>query len=341
MKKVLFFLIVLFQTLDYSQVVGTPYVTPPVEMQRLILDQVGVSPSFAFSTRKLRADYLGFAIRLRRSTDNAEVDITFDTDGIISDNSVAKIAVAGTSGLAVNSTLTLASFRSGATLYVSIWYDQGTNGYNGTQSTTSRQPIFSLGVAGSTNQYASLIFTGTSKHNVTVNQTMPVLLGSGLRGSVMMLAKIQAGNTTNNSFGASDTSDNNKRWSVHMNWPDNNNYTYTDFGSSSDASRQFLNDATVGFNKLKQYTMIRSTTNKTVKLSGEIKQNNITLSVQSITWSAGSTFGVGMTTGALDTSFNQNGFTGNIPEFILFPDALTAGQYGLMENNQILFWGAF
>ena len=87
--------------------------------------------------------------------------------------------------------------------------------------------------------------------------------------------------------------------------------------------------------------MIRSTTNKTVKVSGITRQNNIALGVQSVTWSAGSTFGVGLTTGALDTSFNQNGFTGNIPEFILFPEPLSQCQYGLLENNQIAFWGAY
>ena len=341
MKKGIVFLIILFQTLVYSQVVGTPYITPPVQLQRLILDQVGVTPSFAFSTRKLREGYTGFAVRIRRSSDNAQADVAFDTNNVVSDNSILTVAVAG-GGLAVDNTLTLASFRSGgSTLFVTIWYDQGINGYHGTQNTTSRQPVFSLGVAGSTNQYASLVFTGTAKHNVTVNQTMPVLLGSGLRGSVMMLARIQAGVTSNNSFGHSDIADNNKRWSAHMNWPDNNSYTYTDFGSSTDASRNFLNDATVGFNKLKQYIMIRSTTNKTVKVSGITRQNNIALSVQSITWSAGSTFGIGLTTGALDTSFNQNGFTGNIPEFILFPEPLSQSQYSTLENNQILFWGAF
>jgi hypothetical protein len=340
MKKNIVLLLIFFQTLGYSQVVGTPYVTPPVEMQRFSLDQVSITPSFAFSTRKLREGYAGFALRIRRSTDNAEADVAFDTNNVVSDNSTLTVAVAG-GGLVVGNTLTLASFRSGSTLFVTIWYDQGSNGYNGTQSTTSRQPVFSLGVAGPSNQYTSLVFTGPSKHNVTVNQTMPVLLGSGLRGSVMMLARVQAGVTTNNSFGHSDIADNNRRWSAHMNWPDNNNYTYTDFGSSTDASRNFLNDATVGFNKLKQYTMIRSTTNKTVKVSGITRQNNIALSVQSITWSAGSTFGLGLTTGALDTSFNQNGFTGNIPEFILFPEPLSQSQYSTLENNQILFWGAY
>lgn len=340
MKKNVVLLFILYQTLVYAQVVGTPYITSPVEVNRLVLDQMGINPSFAFSTRKLRTDYLGFAIRLRRSTDNAQVDVSFDTNGVVSDNSIVKIAVSGTSGLAVNSTQTLASFRSGATLYVTIWYDQGTNGYNGVQTNTTRQPVFSLGVAGLTNQYASLVFTGTSKHNVTVNQTLPVLLGSGLRGSIMMLAKIQAGVSTNNSFGYSDVSDNNKRWSAHMNWPDNNNFTYTDLGSSNDGLRNFQNDATVGFNKFKQYTIVRNTTNKIVRVSG-LNKNNSNLNVQSVTWSAGSTFGVGLTTGSLDTSFNQNGFTGNIPEFILFPEPLTISQYSIFENNQIVFWGCY
>jgi hypothetical protein len=242
-------------------------------------------------------------------------------------------------GLAVGNTLTLASFRSGSTLFVTTWYDQGSNSYHGTQNTTSRQPVFSLGVAGPANQYASLVFTGTSKHNVTVNQTLPVLLGSGLRASVMMLARVQAGVSTNNSFGHSDISNNNIRWSTHMNWPSDNNM-YTDLGSSSDGIRSFLNDATVGFNIYKQYTIVRNTTNKIVRVSG-INKNNSNLSVQSVTWSAGSTFGVGLTTGSLDTGFNQNGFTGNIPEFILFPEPLTLAQYWLLENNQISFWGSF
>ena len=338
MKNLFLVLILFVSTISNAQFVGTPYITPPAELQRLILDQVGVTPSFAFSTRKLREGYTGFALRIRRSTDNAQADVAFDTNNVVSDNSTLTVAVAG-GGLDIGNTLTLASFRSGSTLFVTIWYDQGSNGYNGTQSTTSRQPVFSLGVAGPANQYASLVFTGTSKHNVTVNQTMPVLLGNGLRGSVMMLARIKAGVTTNNSFGHSDIADNNRRWSAHMNWPSDNNM-YTDLGFTTDGTRSFLNNATVGFDRNKQYTIVRNTTNKIVRVSG-INRNSINQSVQSVTWSAGSTFGVGLTTGSLDTDFNQNGFTGNIPEFILFPEPLSQSQYSTLENNQILFWGAF
>lgn len=318
-----------------AQVVGTPYL---ITDSRPILDQLSIAPSFAFSTRKLREGYTGFALRIRRSTDNAQADVAFDNTSIVSDNSIVTVAVAG-GGLAVGNTLTLASFRSGSTLFVTTWYDQGTNGFHGVQSTTSRQAVLSLNVIGSSNQYASLVFTGTSKHNVTVNQTMPVLLGNGLRGSVMMIGNVQNGTSTNNSFGHSDISDQGIRWSTHMNWPDGTNQMYTDLGSM-EATRSFLNDGSVGLGRNKQYTIIRATSSKIVRVSG-IDRNNTPLGLTSRTWSAGSTFGVGLTTGSLDVSFNQNGFTGNIPEFILFPEPLTTGQFTLVENNQILFWGAY
>lgn len=336
-KTIILAFLLLFVKICFAQVVGTPYIISTTELQRPILDQLGIIPSFAFSTRKLRSDYSGFALRIRRSSDNAQADVAFNANNVVSDNSILTIAVAG-GGLTVGNTLTLASFRSGSTLFVSTWYDQGTNAYHGEQATTERQPVFSLAVVGSASQYASLVFTGTSKHNVTVSQTLPVLLGSGLRGSVMMIAKIQSGVSSNNSFGHSDINDNTKRWMAHMNRETDSNM-YTDLGSSTDLNRNFLNDASIGLNALKQYTIVRNTTNKIVRVSG-ISRNNSPQNIQSLTWSAGSTFGVGLTTGSLDTSSNQNGFTGNIPEFILFSEPLTLAQYGLLENNQILFWGA-
>ena len=134
MKKITFILGLLFVLNAEEQFVGTPYITPDT---RPILDQLGVTPSFAFSTRKLREGYTGFALRVRRSTDNAQADVAFDNTSIVSDNSIVTVAVAG-GGLAVGNTLTLASFRSGNTLFVSIWYDQGANGYHGVQATTAR-----------------------------------------------------------------------------------------------------------------------------------------------------------------------------------------------------------
>lgn len=321
----------------HAQFVGTPYIVPIDN--GLLLDKVGVTPSFAFSTRKLRAAYTGPALRLRRSTDNSQVDVRFDTNGVVSGNSLVSVSVVGTSSLTVGQSLTLSDYIGTAQLYVTVWWDQGTNYYNGQQSNTARQPLFTLNSAGASNQYASLQFTGTLKHNVTVNQTLNTLLTSGIRGSIFLNAKVQNGTSTNNSFGHSDTADNNIRWSAHMNWPDGTNQTYTDFGSM-EGTRNFTNDANVGLNKYKQYTMIRLSSSKIVRVSG-VDKNNTNLSLTSRTWKANSTFGVGLTTGSLDVSFSQNGFTGNMSEFVLFNTDLTAAQFQLLEQNQLSFWGSY
>jgi hypothetical protein len=55
------------------RVLSSAAVAPP------ILDQIGVASAAAYSLRKLRAAYTGSAIRVRRSTDNAEANIGFAT----------------------------------------------------------------------------------------------------------------------------------------------------------------------------------------------------------------------------------------------------------------------
>jgi hypothetical protein len=334
MKKSIVLLFIVFQSFVQAQVVGTPYVTPPVELQRLILDQVGVTPSFAFSTRKLREGYTGFALRIRRSTDNAEADVAFDINNVVSDNSTLTVAVAG-GGLVVGNTLTLASFRSGSTLFVTIWYDQSTNGFNGVQATLARQPVFSLGVAGLSNQYASLVFSGLSNpQSVIVNQPMQVLLGNvtsgmGLRGTMGLIAR-PTSNSSQFSFGYSTGA---VRWSAHMNWVDGN--CYVDLGDASDINRSFVNGSRL--NVYKQYLFIRGNTTKTMRVSGLSQGNNLTVNLNS--GLSGGSFGVG--NAVVTPTVSPIGFSGNIPEFILFPEPLTVAQYGLFENNQISFWGSF
>lgn len=334
MKKIIFFLLSFIPTLVNAQVVGTPYITLPVVLERPILDQIGATPSFAFSTRKLRDGYNGFAVRVRRSTDNAQVDVSFDTNGIISDNSTVKIAVSGTSGLAVNSTLTLASFRSGATLYVTIWYDQGANGYHAVQATVAKQPVFSMASAGGGNQYASLLFSGLSNpQSVIVDKSMEILLGNvtagmGLRGTLAFIAKTTS-NSEQFSFGYSTGS---IRWSAHINWSDGN--CYVDLGTSTDGVRAFSNGTRV--NLYKNYMFIRGNNFKTMRASGISLLNNGAMGNNA--GLSGGAFGVG--NAVVSPTASTIGFTGNIPEFILFPEPLTVAQYWLLENNQIIFWGA-
>ena len=76
----------------------------------------------AYSLRLLTANYGGYAIRVRRSNDNAELDIGFTALG----------------GLDTSALTTFVDVHSG---FVTTWYDQSGNGFNAVQTTAANQPV--------------------------------------------------------------------------------------------------------------------------------------------------------------------------------------------------------
>jgi hypothetical protein len=92
----------------------------------LLLDEYP-NAAAAYSVRKLRTAYTGFAIRVRRSSDNTEQDIGFSSGNL--------------------DTTSLTSFCSGTDGFVTTWYDQSGNANNASNSTAINQPqIVSAGV---------------------------------------------------------------------------------------------------------------------------------------------------------------------------------------------------
>lgn len=325
---ILFF--TLLATRGYAQVVGTPYMVVPV-INTPVLDQVGITPSFAFSTRRLRAAYNGPALRLVRTTDNSQVDVFFDDNGVVSGNSSVTFVVSGTSGVATGTIATLNAYQNNSpnTLFVTIWWDQSGNSFAAQQGTQVNRPLFVLNGAGSANQYASLRFTGTSRHTLVVNQNLQTLLTNGLIGAVGMVARPIA-NNEQNSFGFMNASNSTIRWSAHLNWTDGN--CYVDLGSAAEPNRFFANGGRL--NVYKQYFFQRAATTKILKVSGFTEMNNLGQNNNAALIGTG--FGLGMSVNS-----TNHGFSGDIPEFILYKDVLTASQTSILENNQISFWGAF
>jgi hypothetical protein len=86
-----------------------------------VLDLISVIASAAYGLRRLRRLYTGFCIRVRRSSDNAQLDIGFDSQGNL--DILALLAFVGTG--------------SG---FVTIWYDQSGNNRHATQTTAALQP---------------------------------------------------------------------------------------------------------------------------------------------------------------------------------------------------------
>jgi hypothetical protein len=98
----------------------------------------------AYSVRLLKSDYTGNAIRVRRSSDNAEQNIGFDGSGNLD-------------------TTSLTSFCSGTDGFVTTWYDQSGNGLNQIQTTAANQPqIVSSGNVITTNGKPAAQFDGTN-----------------------------------------------------------------------------------------------------------------------------------------------------------------------------------
>jgi len=92
---------------------------PPA--QAFLIDDVGQSALSAVSVRKLKSDYSGFCMRIRRQSDNAETDIGFDAVGMLDVQAIA-------------------TFCGTARGFVKTWYDQSGNSAHYTNSVISTQP---------------------------------------------------------------------------------------------------------------------------------------------------------------------------------------------------------
>ena len=99
----------------------------------------------AYSLRQLSSTYSGNAIKVRRSSDNAEQDIAFVNNEL--------------------DTASLETFAGSGDAFVTTWYDQSGSGNDATQTTASDQPkIVSSGSTITEGSKPILDFNGTSNY---------------------------------------------------------------------------------------------------------------------------------------------------------------------------------
>ncbi len=143
MKKVVILYLFFVSTFCFSQVVGTPYIVQTVNNNTFVLDNISTSPTVAYSIRKLSKTYHGFCLRVRRGSDNAMLDIGFDTNGELD-------------------TAALQTFVGSSNGFVAIWYDQSGNQRNLIQPTQIYQPkIINFGTIITSNGKPFIGFFGT------------------------------------------------------------------------------------------------------------------------------------------------------------------------------------
>ncbi|HEX7687335.1 MAG TPA: arabinofuranosidase catalytic domain-containing protein [Burkholderiaceae bacterium] len=88
---------------------------------RAPLDALSVQPAMAFSTRLLLIDYGGACMRVRRSSDNSEMDIGFARGTV--------------------DTAALLAFVGSGNGYITNWYNQTGSGIDAVQANASAQPL--------------------------------------------------------------------------------------------------------------------------------------------------------------------------------------------------------
>jgi hypothetical protein len=127
----------------------------PKVLNTLLLD-LYPNAAVAYSLRKLRNTYTGNAIRVRRSSDNAEQNIGFIGNDL--------------------DTVSLLSFVGAGNGFVTTWYDQSGNSKDATQATAANQPrIVNAGSLDLVNGKAAVFGDGVNDtlRNTTLSLSNP------------------------------------------------------------------------------------------------------------------------------------------------------------------------
>jgi len=120
-----------------------------------LLDLISTSATTGFSTRKIASAYAGSALRVRRSSDNAEQDIGFVSNDL--------------------DTASMTTFVGANNGFVVTWYDQSGNGRDLTQATAANQP--------------QIVASGTVDTTINSKPTIHFIVGS----STMLQSSISVG----------------------------------------------------------------------------------------------------------------------------------------------------
>lgn len=251
MKKTLFTFF-LFSQFSFGQI--AQYNNFPTLHNYKILDDKLDSISFAFSMRQLRTEYLGPLIRLRRASDNSELDFCKGFNDIVDIDSIN-------------------SWRNGSNVFVTVWYDQSDSNRNAVQTNQAFQPRF---IPDSARPY----FLGDGINDrLDVLTDIKLLTNNGANGTVFSVLY----STNRNQISWGSVASGGNRWFAHLNW--GNGQAYFDPGDCCNTPRSFVNPG----NTWSTITCIRTNTNVIMRRNN-IQQFNGTYSLTDFTGS--STFGI-------------------------------------------------
>ena len=182
--------------------------------------------SAAYSLRKVKAGYTGDAVRIRRASDDVEVNVAFDTTGVVSANSaITNVTESPDQGDTTATTLGGFLTEGGnQDAYVHTWYDQaGSN--HATQDTSGDQPKIA--------EAGALLTRGSEgKATIEFGSSLDYHLNVSGGPSVKSVFSVLEADNTNFETLICDTSDNSPRI-TSFNAANNRSYVFNGFGTPS------------------------------------------------------------------------------------------------------------
>ena len=254
---------------DFRVTAFTPMGAAVVASTSYTLGSVGINPASitatiaqAYGLRKTVVGYSGYAIKVRRSSDNTEQDIGFSGNDL--------------------DTAALLTFCGAGSGYVSKWYDQSGNSRDMAQATTGSQPkIVNSGVLVTNNGRAAMLFDGTDDY---MERTTAELYSSGAATVCGVASGTSTANTQECILGEGGTGSNNARYFINKCANAKFGFNVVGDASGSDVLTQDLSDtadaATFGTTPT-QWTFVDSGTQVTRYRGGTGLINNTITSAYS------------------------------------------------------------
>lgn len=201
----------------------------------LLLDQYPITEGGAWSLRKLRTAYTGFAIQVRRSSDNTTQNIGFTANGDL-DTSALKTFVGANSG------------------YVVIWYDQSGLGIDMTSVSAAQPRIVNAGVVERQGAMPSVLFDGSDDFFITAGDDTINIVNKDW--STYLVQKRRTGGVRGAILTAAGSGH-----ILQTQWTDNNFYIQAVANNGTNgANYRFAADATSAFSLIEAYSVSNSTT---------------------------------------------------------------------------------
>jgi len=268
---------------------------------------VTTGEKLAYGVRKLSSSYNGYALKVRRSSDNSTQDIGFDTNGNLD-------------------TVSLKTFVGSNSGYAATWYDQSGSGKDLTQATTTKQPrIVNAGVIDLKNGVPSLYFDGVDDSMSNTALAGTLITGSELRAFIV--SSTESGGS-NPSWG---------EFAVLWKSGDSDAYSTTTsiellslVGSSAKTGTQ-LNGGSAAGNGLSTGVLYQHTAYHAASNSLLLYRNGTQIGSDSVASAFAPTSVILGTSAGSDASTNGRGY---FDEFIVFNSALSTANRQSIERSQ-------